>query len=292
MLTTRPLPGCRLGPGHRRRRRRTRSHASGGRHRRREAACRSPPLRRRRRPPRRRDVGGVRRPTRSARTVNSTACCSRYVASRSTIDRATTPRTPTRFELALLDRQVARRRSAVDRGRRDGDDELRDARAGGRPRAGASVRPNAATWQSTETDPDVTVARWYSTSGRRIANKLPVSRDRRVEMVDLELAADRTCRGEVGEAPRRQVVDDVDRLTVGEQPIDQVRTDEPGSSDDDDAHRLHHGRAQAATASAGMRRVLTRRREGGRRRASSPPAHRRRRRSPRRTPPHRARHGP
>ncbi len=57
-----------------------------------------------------------------------------------------------------------------------------------------------------------------------------------VEMVDLQRPAHRTGIGEIGEASTRQVVDDVDRVTVGEQTVDEVRPDETRTSDDE---RLH-----------------------------------------------------
>ena len=41
--------------------------------------------------------------------------------------------------------------------------------------------------------------------------------------------------GEVGQRPGGQVVDDVDGATLGDQPLDEVRADEPGAADDQHA---------------------------------------------------------
>ena len=40
--------------------------------------------------------------------------------------------------------------------------------------------------------------------------------------------------GQVGEGSGRQVVHDIDRLTLGDQPVDEMRTDESGATDDED----------------------------------------------------------
>ena len=60
--------------------------------------------------------------------------------------------------------------------------------------------------------------------------------------------------GEVAERPGRQVVDDVDRLALGDQTLDEVRPDEPGTADDQHAalrrRRLRRRRRVAAAAAA------------------------------------------
>ena len=53
--------------------------------------------------------------------------------------------------------------------------------------------------------------------------------------------------GEVGEAPGGEVVDDVDLLAFGEEAIDQVGTDEPGSPDHHYSHRSRTGISSAAS---------------------------------------------
>jgi hypothetical protein len=54
-----------------------------------------------------------------------------------------------------------------------------------------------------------------------------------VEGVDREVAAERTRIGKVGQRSRREVVDHVDGVTLGQQSLDEVRTDEPGPTDDE-----------------------------------------------------------
>ena len=59
-----------------------------------------------------------------------------------------------------------------------------------------------------------------------------------VEMVELRARRSTTARavGQVAERARGEVVDDVDEVALGQQPVDQVRADEPGAADDEHVH--------------------------------------------------------
>ena len=59
--------------------------------------------------------------------------------------------------------------------------------------------------------------------------------------------------GEVAQRAGRQVVDDVDGLALGDQPLDEVGADEPGAADDEDP-ALGRRRAPAAPAARARRR--------------------------------------
>src|SRR5205085_3841315 len=87
-----------------------------------------------------------------------------------------------------------------------------------------------------------------------------------VETVEREPAAPIGTRaGEVREVPGRQVVDHVDLVTLGEQPVDERRPDEPCPSGDERPHRslpisgsVRAGRVRAASdTSWADRRALT-----------------------------------
>src|SRR5512138_4046873 len=55
-------------------------------------------------------------------------------------------------------------------------------------------------------------------------------------MVELEATTGGTGLGEVAQRAGRQVVDDVDDVALGDEPIDEVRADEPGAPDDQRVH--------------------------------------------------------
>ena len=57
-----------------------------------------------------------------------------------------------------------------------------------------------------------------------------------VERVDLQRATGRTRLGKVGEGAGGEIVDDIDGVALGDEAIDQVGTEEPGSTDDQDLH--------------------------------------------------------
>ena len=79
-------------------------------------------------------------------------------------------------------------------------------------------------------------ARWKTTSGARMAASDGELGGEHVERVDLQRAAGGAGVGEVGQRAGGQVVDDVDGVILGEQPIDEVRAEEPGAADDEHVH--------------------------------------------------------
>ena len=79
-------------------------------------------------------------------------------------------------------------------------------------------------------------ARWYTTSGGRMAAKRRELVGEHIERVDLQRATGGACVGEVRQRTARQVIDNVDRVAFGDETIDQVRTEEPGATDDHDVH--------------------------------------------------------
>ena len=63
-----------------------------------------------------------------------------------------------------------------------------------------------------------------------------------VELVEREVVVARSPRvGQVGQRAGRQVVDDVDRVALGQQPVDEVRADEAGATGDERAHQTGSG---------------------------------------------------
>ena len=249
--------------------------------------ARSRPLRRRPRPPRGRNVGGGRRPMRTARTVNSTACCSRYVASRSTIARATTPRTPRGSSSRSLIGRSRARRSPVDRGGRNGDDDLRDAVLAGRleQRECPSERGRVAVDRHRARRHGREVVEHIGTAHRQQAARLAGGR---VEMVDLQLAARRP--GRRRDWRGSPTTGRRSRRPPGHRPAAGRR----GANRRTPLLRQRRRSLGDDHAAAGGGDARSLRREPGcaRRRRSYLPARRRRRRSPSHTLTHQARRGP
>ena len=79
------------------------------------------------------------------------------------------------------------------------------------------------TGRATETRTSACAARWKTTSGVRRSISSDDAGLADVEVVERELVRPVGPRlGQVGERPGRQVVDDVDRVALGQQPIDEV----------------------------------------------------------------------
>jgi hypothetical protein len=60
--------------------------------------------------------------------------------------------------------------------------------------------------------------------------------------------------GQVGERPGGQVVDDVDRLALDDEPVDEVGADEPGPADDEDGPLRVVGEGRVVGAFVDVRR--------------------------------------
>ena len=136
--------------------------------------------------------------------------------------------------VTLLDRQVAQRHIAVQRRPGQRRDHLRALHAGCLEHrqhpldCPPGLRGSAtAGWQPGEVVDDVGWA--HRGQRRELVGE-------HVERVDLQRATGRACIGQVGQGSAREIVDDVDRVALGNQPIDQVRTQEPGASDNQYVH--------------------------------------------------------
>ncbi len=98
---------------------------------------------------------------------------------------------------------------------------------------------------SDDGSPRGTAARWYSTSGVRIPINEAHSLLAASRWWILIVPPHRTSVGQIGQPSGRQIVDHIDRGTICEQPIDQVRPDESGASDH---HCVRHTFIMAAPA--------------------------------------------
>ena len=184
---------------------------------------------------------------------------------------ATTPRTPRGLIAASRDGQVARRRMTVERGRRKGDDDLGD-------RGAASGLEHAE--HRRERPPQHRRRRVVPRQqGQVVDLPRPTKGDQTgqlvgagVDGVDAQCArrAGRCSRlddaagrgpgiGQVGERPSGQVVDDIDRLTLDDQPVDEVGADEPGPADDENGPfgLVGGGRDDGAVIDVGESSALT-----------------------------------
>ena len=109
-----------------------------------------------------------------------------------------------------------------------------------------------------------------------------------VELVEGELVGPiGPGRGQVGQRPARQVVDHVDGMALGQEPVDQVRADEPGTAGH---QRPHTGVLMPASLAASSRPSTTRNssRRVGRRGQDRPPSTTDRAETTQRGPPPRA----
>ena len=140
-----------------------------------------------------------------------------------------------RAERALLHRELA----GTDAGRRgrpvEPDDDLRgtcrDRRlqqvGGAAERAGHEIGAGPPGGQG-EVEDDV---------GAQAGQEVGQLGHPHVEVVELQRPDVRgPGRGQVGQRAGREVVDDVDGVALGQQPVDEVRAEEPGAADDEDPH--------------------------------------------------------
>ena len=177
----------------------------------------------------------------------------------------------TRGESALLHRQLAPGRVAVEGGGRQRRHDLRDAGAAGRvehaehrrERAPELDRRHAVAGHQGEVE-DLARSVHRDQGGEIVAA--------RVERVDVQLADVQpgrlgAGRRQVAERPGREVVDDVDRAALGDQALDEVGADEAGATDDEHptgapiAHRglgCDAGRAVIRRRGLGHRRSCSR----------------------------------
>ena len=91
--------------------------------------------------------------------------------------------------------------------------------------------------RATDTRTSACAARWKTTSGRRDSTRSDTAALRTsIRWNEKRRSPTRARIGEVGETPAREIVDDVDRPAVGQQPIGQRGPDEAGAAGDETLH--------------------------------------------------------
>ena len=95
---------------------------------------------------------------------------------------------------------------------------------------------------ATDTRTSTCAARWKIDLGLLPLGECHQLGPADVEVVDRERVPARAPRiGQVREASGREVVDDVDLVTLGQQPVDEVRPDEARATRDERAHQTGSG---------------------------------------------------
>ena len=136
--------------------------------------------------------------------------------------------------VTLLDRQIAQRHIAVQRRARQRRDNLRTlhARRLEHRRSRPARRGPPGCTPSAGRQPGKVVHHVRLTQCGQRGELV----GKHVERMDLQRAAGRTRLGKVGEGAAGEIVDDIDGVALGDEAIDQVGTEEPGSTDDQDVH--------------------------------------------------------